>query len=477
METTIDRIPRPSIGETLNHIAPGGALLGSIYLFEIWVAHALPRARTELHLPLTTALSFVGDGLKGENWLLSVLLGLALLLAIYVTGHIIDSVSALCIDRTLVYRAYGYPYQHLFNYLPREIEPDTPPDDDPAPAAAESAGASATANDENAAAGEEAAPPSADVAGASAADAEAAPAPAEKSEGVPAVKLFPAQAPRRTKAMHPRWMLFTRSYYRVIFLWLNVYLFLRWWVLMLRADRYLDWPGILDKTADLLIVVVTAMLVGSFFLDSSRLRRRVEGYQKGKASWLSRFAWLSLRAPYEIAVKPLSRTFDTRRAFDQVLIDKYEENFKRLFGMNPSTAESNNYWFSLLFVRENSNRLSRILSHWQMMHEFSRNLSTAFYLAAVYTLFWVGNHQELFPSPAVNGTRIILWFPAALLGLAVSLLIHFYYLYVCYYSKFLYRAFVFLAEQRRPARRPAAPAADPAAPTAPSSWPSHPLER
>jgi len=94
-----------------------------------------------------------------------------------------------------------------------------------------------------------------------------------------------------------------------------------------------------------------------------------------------------------------------------------------------------------IYIADKSEIMHKIIINWLNLYSFMRNLAMAFYLAFIYTTISlsVDGHQL----PKGEGL-CAMYLPVALFGLAMLSLLRFYYLYSAYYTKFLYRAFVYL---------------------------------
>jgi|GEM_PF-1895026 len=426
MNSEFERIPvSVSLTAVLGHIAPGGAFLGCLYLFEFWAHHSLVSAG--VHLPVYTFFQLAPR--SSENWLGTTLLGLGLLLGVYITGHVVDAVAALVMDRTLVYRGYGYPFHTLLGYLPRR-----------------------RANENQ------------------------HPGGARKRVNIQALSLI-----GDTRAIHPEWVHLSRNMYRGAFFWLNCYFLIRW---MSYASLAFSLP---DANTWLRAIANGLGYLGAAFIllkgtvnvrRAKRMRRLIPNrfHRVKRVSWImAATAAKILASPVSPFASVLSQVLDTRRSFDGQFRALYERQFRRVFSLDPRAAESNNYWFVFAYVKDTSPDLFAVASHWKNLYEFSRNLSTAFYLAALYCLFWISFHSRLVANWKSPGASIVLGIPLALFILAVIMLIHYYYFYVCAYTKFLFRAFVYAAgrEEARQNREHGAPnvlMTASGAPMSPGSW-------
>ncbi|HYJ78979.1 MAG TPA: hypothetical protein VEW03_05235 [Longimicrobiaceae bacterium] len=407
-----------TLADVLGYVVPGAAFFISIFTFEAWAAHiATAEQLRAFRLPLSTSLSVViGEGGLQEGWFVYLLIAIMLVFVIYVGGHVIESVSVLLVDRLLVYKGYGYPYENLLVIHDGPSGPDAEAGWKFAPAGADSS------------------------------------APAGTDD--------PAES-----------LTLSRAFYRGLFFWTNGYLVLRWiWYLLGTYDGVGRWRGAVGFLALAVGVWVGVMVVLKIALSTVRTYRRKHGGSGGREGiqTAERYLRLAYSGLWELLIGgPLSKIFLTRLSFDREFRTRYQTFFRQLFGLNPHTAESNNFWMSYSYVLRRSARLFGIVSHWEALFTFSRNLSTSLFLAFLYCLCWLQFHNDFLPGPLVHGGSILVAVPGVLLGLSAILLVHFYYLYVCYYSKFLYRSFVFLAQTEgnltaRPAERPARCADQPA---------------
>jgi hypothetical protein len=114
------RIPTPSLStyDVLGYLLPAIALLSSIYAFEVMV---VAQRGQVIATPVSSLLrTTLGEATDTARTILYILTGLMLL---YVVGHVISAVSSLVLDRILVTRVFGYPYQSLlFPDWPRTFD-------------------------------------------------------------------------------------------------------------------------------------------------------------------------------------------------------------------------------------------------------------------------------------------------------------------------------------------------------------------
>jgi hypothetical protein len=129
--------------------------------------------------------------------------------------------------------------------------------------------------------------------------------------------------------------------------------------------------------------------------------------------------------------------------FDDYFKIKFEETFSKAFDYDYENADTNIYWYTRNFIIERSHELNEMLKNWFNLYSFSRNLSTAFYLAYLILSFELiflerNIHFDL------NFSQSIIVYIIIILIISIILLIRYAYLYYVYYNKYLYRSFVYL---------------------------------
>lgn len=133
----------------------------------------------------------------------------------------------------------------------------------------------------------------------------------------------------------------------------------------------------------------------------------------------------------------------TRHPFDDNMIQKFKYHFETVFGYQAEKAGTNNYWFAVMYVNERSRNLSQTVQNFLSLYSFARNLSASLFLLFLYMFFmFIFNHEVL---NTIQKSRLIF---APLLAYAgyIIVLSRYYYLYKNYYSKYVLRSFVFLRE-------------------------------
>jgi hypothetical protein len=153
--------------------------------------------------------------------------------------------------------------------------------------------------------------------------------------------------------------------------------------------------------------------------------------------------WLTLlyAGPYELFTNTIRRINQTNKPLPSDVIKKYKEFFQTDFQMNPEIVKSDNYWFTFFYVRTKNPRMSDLIHRWHQTSIFARNIATSFYITYIYGMLILFSCRHKIQSPHDFHICILLVF---LFVLAIFFVIRFYHIFVCYYSKCLYRAFVFL---------------------------------
>jgi hypothetical protein len=148
---------------------------------------------------------------------------------------------------------------------------------------------------------------------------------------------------------------------------------------------------------------------------------------------------------YKMLINPIQHINQTAKPMQKQLADKYMIHFKEDFGIDPGKAESDNYWLCLFYVRQKDPRMSELIHRWHQTAIFARNMATSFYMSFVYSalILWYETAWKKHIIQAPDNFRISVAL-FGLFGVAIFLVIRFYYFYVSYYSKCLYRAFVYL---------------------------------
>lgn len=98
-------------------VTPGGTLLLVALAFDFLLAGA-NGAENHVRQPLLSFVRNVYQATVGHDAISQIIGGVVALACFYVVGNVIASISAICLDRILVYKGYGYPYAYLLKVDP-----------------------------------------------------------------------------------------------------------------------------------------------------------------------------------------------------------------------------------------------------------------------------------------------------------------------------------------------------------------------
>ncbi len=97
-------------GDVFSYAIPGGALLATSLLFDLWVR----RVDASAHVPVLTSLKIIyGAVASPPDVLISALFAITVVAAAYGIGHLVASFGSLFIERVFVQKGVGYPYSLL----------------------------------------------------------------------------------------------------------------------------------------------------------------------------------------------------------------------------------------------------------------------------------------------------------------------------------------------------------------------------
>lgn len=363
--------------DVLGYLVPSASAYSVCFLFEYWARSqengALDQAN--LHTPFWTVTRLVFAQLPASSttehlvpWLVTLAAVALFTLCFYTTGHIIAAISAISIERILVGRGYGFPYEGLLRI--------------------------------------------------------------ESPEN------------REERAL-------SRAFYRGIFFWFNLYLALRFLTTINPpdSDASARWGFAAKGTSALVIVSLVLYWVAKGTTDQipsgahwrARSTRAWRTFRRATRA----FTLLAAR-PYDFLAVFLSRYLFTRQPFDQAFCTRFKQSFQQAFDLSVEESGTNVFWLSMLAVRERSSDALSLLSNWVRQYGFARNLATAIYLAFLYILGWLYLHRHQIADWDGYRIKVLLYGPLLLLAGAMVLLVRYYYIYSCYYTKYVFRSFVFL---------------------------------
>ena len=233
----------------------------------------------------------------------------------------------------------------------------------------------------------------------------------------------------------------TRSYYRGLFFWINVYLLIRYW-------NTISPLAVLKITASSIgytIVLVTIIkILLSIYISNRSVRKRlnIPSYYKIPVYYFLKFLFKNLFAGfYDVVTSFISRFINTRQSFDKEFKKSFSDMYKKQFALHSRPSDSNNYWLPVCYIADKSQILNSMMAYWLHMYSYARNIATAFYLAFLYCFI------SIFTQPTILKIKqayVIEYLPIIFFCISLIMLQRYYYLYFSYYSKFIYRAFHYL---------------------------------
>lgn len=150
--------------------------------------------------------------------------------------------------------------------------------------------------------------------------------------------------------------------------------------------------------------------------------------------------------PSNLLGRGISEMLRARLPFDKSFLKRYEETFRGQFTLDYRLSSTNNFWLSYIFVVSQSRVLGSMLANWLTLYGFARNLSAAFFMSFAYVFVQMSMQRHWITQPMDLVQMMLVVYPVALLGCGGLMLIRYYYLFDCYYSRFVFRAFVGLQQ-------------------------------
>ncbi len=418
--------------DLLGYIAPGGAVLISAVTFDFLITGGTLDAQGQSQ-PFRTLFGKTFYSayrvIPNDHWLSNALFIVAILGIAYILGHIIGSLSSLTIDRCLISKGYGYPYRNLLS-----IEEET--DKHGSYSGAFYRGLFFWVN-----------------------------------FGL-TLKYFEMcihhMEGDNLKLAHNigNYLAKLSLFFIILIIFFRIIIGWKWMRDLGKKERNqareltsANQEKRVDKTPAVETGKETkapASIVANSISDSDPVEDKTVSSSKRRSSFQKFFIFLRYfirrffiikvwAGPYDFLGKFLSHTLQTRRAFNPEFRKKYAEAFDKQFaGIDYQKAETNNFWFSYYYVVENSTVLSAHLRNWRTLYIFARNLSTALYCSALYCFFELILQKDNLHGNIDGNKPAALYMPLFLFTVSIIMLLRYYYIYVCYYSKSVFRSFVFL---------------------------------
>jgi hypothetical protein len=376
--------------DILGYLIPGGILIAALAGFEAFIVSSSKKGGLALHTPIYTSISrlFLATPTHAD-WALQAVTILLIGTVSYVVGHIVASISALFIDRWYVEKAHGYPFLYLLRL---------------------------------------------DIEGADN---------------------------------------YSRRFHRGLFFWLSSYLFLRYvtlpnglavselvpsllrsYVPSLLSVMYLKWAATVVGWM-LFIMTAVKMILSAREANGDRTLKTILNLPSAKP-FLSRleFSILVFSFPGNLITRFLGSYLHTRDRLDLASVRMFKKRMLSTLGVKQKDdnalaflRSSSTFWYAYLHLRAAPAEISEPAENWLRLYSFARNLSTAFYLAFLYCLFWWRfQGEKVQVTPDAHYTILVL--PLVVWAAAFVMLLRYYYIYAGYFTKYTLRAFVYLTRPR-----------------------------
>lgn len=397
------QIPIPmSMSDVFTFAIPGALLLGGVVGFEIWIRVTLeshPEALAQVHLPVSSALSYLwlaGGANSGAEplWLVGVALGVAAVVASYVTGHLLSALGAFVIDRWVVYKGSGYPYERLLDLGQH----------DPLLDASRSwyRGIWFWGN------------------------AYVLLRFLEMAGGWPAASIA---------AQTVGWILLVALILKLLPLERGL------------APGDVHWESFsMAQMLKLLTREVSSLRASFAKLGEAQGVKERAVLVRGWAIRVRGALWWLLVVLPDAIHNPYNRIVNHVKPMSDALRASFSQEMQRRFQMAPEVAGSNNFWLPYIFVMERARSVSARLNELRRLHRFSRNLGMAFYSLFLSMAIGLIAESQFTLAVADPGEKaVLIALPLfAFLCARVFLAWH-YHLYFATYTRYLLRSFVALS--------------------------------
>jgi hypothetical protein len=255
------------------------------------------------------------------------------------------------------------------------------------------------------------------------------------------------------------WWEISSAFVRGLFFWFNLYLLARYAHVLVASYRGPSgfWESVLAGLADIIGWLIAGFTIVVMLISQLRRRARFHTLRRqpaGKFVWhvgvrVMQVVWFG---PYNLIFMPLFSTLNIYRSFDSRFVDVFIQRFKEKFKMDPNQSDTNSFWMSYIYIITHSPPLAAMAVNWRNLYGFARNLATAFYLAFMYSAIWIMIYKDKIVGIDVRVARVHIALPLILFILAAGMLLRYFYLFVAYFSRFVFRSFVFLTETEKSAR-------------------------
>ena len=428
--------------DIFGYFVPGLTLFVSAFLFE----HRLNVDHTSngIHLPCLHFLQAAIGYDTQQHIAIGVFLLVSAVCLLYVCGHIIASFSSIVIDRIFVCKGYGYPYESLLLPMPRPRR-------------------RATQEQQV----------------------------AETSFVMRVLrKWFPKRRPTTQGMRITKAKAACRRYYHGLYFWLNAIVIVLYFNFCFSSNNlmfvvhqllskvksvgrelaygnfmflcnFAKWRSVwkllvpdyvnLAIACILIIICIFALLKMHQFNDERIISSAIRNGWRYK---MFRKLMRGYACLYIILERMHSNFVVSGTSFGRYFLLRYRDYFTKTFKQRPALAGTNNYWLCFCYVTDKSPRLTTLVSNWFNLYSHARNIAMALYLSAIYCGFSLC-YQKHAIDP--SNWHVCILFPMAYWLSSMILLSRYYYLYHSYYSKFIFRTFVYLNDAQA-SRVPAASA-------------------
>jgi len=319
-----------------------------------------------IHLPIYKLFILTYQGIFRENWFTNFIYFCLLLIFSYIAGHIIASFSSITIDKILIQKGYGYPFETLL----------TPP---------------------------------------------------EKKKSI-----FSEN--------------FSKCFYKGLIFHSNL-LILSLYVFLIIFKIKILWVALIYS----LIILLTIIGKGVRDADRHKNNYRFRKYLQEHLPWILKGTLFYYKTLFPLLYFMLSnflgKLIRTQISFGKDFIRLYKKNFRKIFKLNPNKGMTNQYWLPYCYLVDKNTSLAPLISNWLHLYGFARNLSSVFYLNFLYAWGLLLINIKYLPDLSLKYHYLVILSPLVMIVIHLILLIRYYYLYHSYFSKFIFRAFVYLSTQ------------------------------
>lgn len=378
-----------SVADVFVYIIPGAVLLVSVFFTEQFLKEHAQMANVQFTTPFGQMLWTWGMQVVAEPSLLyAVALLLVLITVTFVAGHLVSSMSSFFIDRLLVHHGLQYPYVMFLGRREFDLQ--------------------------------------------------------QKRH-----KFF---KPYRAK----------EAYYRGLFSWPAAGAFFWYCTPWYRnSGPRIDgiWPLRLWLSGrETHLGMLAPLAAGYCFAAASLLiAAKVAWHFARKSDWLKRrydrnrkLLMTAASGLYDMFHNAFSSVLSAvREPLIGGLLEKYNKCFEEEFELKPDEVGSLHFWLPYNYVMQYAPDLYRLLLMWHHQYEMARNLATSFFLAAVYSAWLILYRIPPGEIPPAWMTDSVFWLPLIFAIASTIMLSRYYYIYVCYFNRSLFRGFVFVHQQRQ----------------------------